>query len=146
MEMEDSASGKVNANGEVTCFEKNCETEIAVVAWDDTTPSGRYLPACPECSEERPEFNLWDVSVLERGDASSDAEELTHPIPDGEDWVVRDKSKDWMDKFDESFGTTLPRDEQDPEPCIEIYLRDPTDTDALKEARDEARRRLDAGA
>lgn len=124
------------------CFEDGCDNEVAFAIWEDNLISGKYLPVCSECDEDRPEYNLWDASAIEDDEGNSHNERSTHPVPEDEEWAVIDSSIQSVEEFNEEYPN-LSEDMYEPsDPTIEIFLRDPEDSDALEEARNEARKRF----
>lgn len=137
----------------VECFE-GCGTEIPVAIWEDSVLSDWLKPICYDCHDDVPECNLWDVSEFEEHPILDNE----HPIPEGEEYAVVDKHRNWEEEVAEMFDGEVPSEEElesqfnaddmshvfeEPEELrLEIYIRDPHDEELLQEARDEARRRL----
>lgn len=129
---------------EVECFEDGCHNKIPVAIWEDNVLSGKYVPICPDCDEDRPEFNLWDAEAIENNSPPYGDEIDSHPIPDGKEYVVVDKHRNWQEEVDEMFDGGIPKTVTKPEdPCLEIFIRDPESTELLLEARREAQEILD---
>lgn len=154
-EMDDSSSGSGRTT--VECFADGCETEMPVAIWSDNVLSGKLLPVCVECDEDRPEFNLWDASAIEESEPPyGPKEQEDHPIPEGEAYVVVDKHRNWEEEMEEIYGVSTEDElaeqtdmdvpssafEKPDELYLEIFIRDPSDTEVLQEAREEARQML----
>lgn len=125
------------------CFE--CPEDIEIAMWDDPIISGFVKPTCSDCSERVPENCLWEVPD---DDQDHPAVDIPDAPPEGDDWVVRDPSADREEKLREKFDT-LPDDIPGVTPGkrFDIIVRDASNKEAIREARDEVRKRLtnDAG-
>jgi len=155
MQTENTSPSENNAGVTVECFE-GCGTEIPVAIWEDAVLGGWLKPVCRDCHEATPEFNLWDVSEFEEHPILDN----DHPIPEGEEYAVVDKHRDWEGHLEEVFDGDVPTQEEleeqfqaddmshvfeKPEELyLEIYIRDPSKDEVLQEAREECRRRLNA--
>jgi len=140
---ESSVAGNSGCTGE--CFE--CGKDIPIAIWDDEALSGRLVIICHECSDDVPEFNLWNASKMDE-----------HPIPENEEWVVLDKHRNWEENVKERFNVNSKEEleeefnfangaehlfEKPDEVHLEIFIRNPDDKESLNLARKEARRILD---
>ena len=111
--------------------------------------SGALKHICRECLNEVPEYALWDVNEIEE-----EHRDYTVKVPDldGDDWIVVNR----YDKYDgpdeyiryslgedpnkDSWGHVYESwDELCNENCIEIFVHDASDSDAIREARKYAR-------
>jgi len=145
-----------NVHNTVQCFNQDCKEEIPIAIWEDNVLSSKLVIHCKECSEQNPEFNLWDATAIETDSAPyANTEQTTHPIPDGEDYAVVDKHRNWEEEVIERFsdfgdtkeeirdsvGMKFSKDifKQPEKLYIEIFIRDPEDTEILEKAREEAR-------
>lgn len=114
---------------EVACGNESCDETVEVAFWEDAVLSGKYIPFCDECNDERPEYNLWDASAFGEDAGGGPNERDGHPIPDGYDWVVQFVGADLPSHGDED-GVSVD--------AVEIFIRDPSDEDSLAAARAEA--------
>lgn len=137
------------------CF--NCGNSVPIAIWDDAALSGKIALFCGDCHEEPPETNLWE---------SEDEEEEHHlvnipELPTDEDWKVLNHYRNWdtevlerygcdsvkelRQKLDGSGTLGLTADEvlEEPEPEWEIVVNSFEDREAIKQAREEVRKRLD---
>lgn len=127
-------------NMSIECFEDGCDTETLVAIWEDNTLAGKYLPVCPDCSGETPEYNLWNAAAIEEhSDTAAPDERTEHPIPEDEEWAVVDSSPQSVEEFLNRYPNLNEEMYLPEEQAIEIFLRDPSDTEALEQARARAR-------
>lgn len=138
----DNTPSITTSGGNMTteCFEEDCDEEIPVAMWEDNTLAGKYLPVCYDCADDKPEYNLWNATAIEeKSDTVAPDERTEHPIPEGEEWAVVDSSPQSVEEFLNRYPN-LDEGMYDPdEQTIEIFLRDPSNTEALEEARAKAR-------
>ena len=116
-----------------------CDSMVPVAIWDDAVLAGYHHPICITCHDDVPEENLWEVD----DDASHPVVDLPDAPPEGEDWAVRDVHAGWKEDLREQHGE-VPDWAADREmgEKFEIIVRDISNTEAIKAAREEIRRRL----
>lgn len=111
----------------IICFETGCRHRIAVSNREYNIITGKYLPLCEYCDENRPEFSLWDVEAIEEDSSGLGIEE--HPLPSNKEYTVIDGNDMICEMFDKCTPNSV---------HPEIFIRNPNNSELLHKARKEA--------
>jgi hypothetical protein len=119
---------------------------MEVAIWDDPALSGAVVMVCLDCDEDVPEHTLWDVSNI---DVDHPNLPDSHPLEDGEEWVIQNRYEDrdtYLMHLEASWDGKFPEETDDfdvPDgDCWDIFVYDGSDGEAVEEARDALRSRL----